>query len=101
MAYDLTSHPEAKARKAAEASAPARPGRRKSILAATKEGPKSTLEALRDGIAAQLDAGVPPRDWASLSKRLMELEDQLAAMTESEVGDIASAAEVPDEPFTG
>lgn len=93
MVYDLNSHPEArKARRASSTS-------RGSILAATKEGPRAVLEALRDRIAADIDGGVPPRDLASLSKRLMELEEQLEALDSAEVGDVARAAEVPDEPL--
>ncbi|QCB95251.1 hypothetical protein E5225_06845 [Cellulomonas shaoxiangyii] len=58
---------------------------------------RDLLVALRDKIAEQLDAGVPPRDMASLSLRLVNLADEIAALDAEENGDdIGSAAATPD-----
>ena len=58
---------------------------------------RDLLVALRNTIAAQLDAGVPPRDMASLSLRLVNIADEIAALDVEENGDnIGSAAATPD-----
>jgi hypothetical protein len=54
------------------------PGPVPSIAAAAKTGDRATtLRALRDRIAAEVDAGVPARDLASLSARLMAIAAEL------------------------
>lgn len=82
---------------------------------AAKDGARrKVLEALRLRVAEELDdAGLSPRDLASLSKRLMELQDQIDALLAKEGGGVqpdsgaqpggdgglADAASTPDEPF--
>jgi hypothetical protein len=49
-----------------------------SVAAAALTGDRAaTLRALRDRIAAEVDAGVPPRDLAALSARLMAIAAEL------------------------
>lgn len=48
--------------------------------AARSEDTEAMLTALRDELAEQLDAGVPARELASVSKRLMEIHKELAAL---------------------
>jgi len=68
-----------------------------TIGTAAAEGRRELLVALRDKIAAQLDEGVPPRDLASLSLRLVNLVDEIAALDAKENGDdVGTAAETPD-----
>ena len=58
------------------------------------------LEALCDRIAAEIDAGVPARELASLSLRLSDLTRELEQATVEEQGDdLSEAAATPDEPF--
>ena len=72
-----------------------------TILGAIKHGKKEMLEALRENVARTIDEGVPARDLASLTKRLMEIEDELAAVIVEEQGDvIGDATQIPDAPFT-
>lgn len=57
--------------------------------------------ALRDAVAADLDAGVPARDLASLSKRLMEIQREIRSIDAEENGDdVGDAAATPDESFS-
>lgn len=68
-----------------------------TIGRAAASGRRELLVALRDAIAARLDEGVPPRDMASLSLRLVNLTDELAALDAKENGDnVGSAAATPD-----
>jgi hypothetical protein len=56
--------------------------------------------AMRDRIAADLDDGVPARDLASLSKRLLEITKEIEAIDAASSGDrVGHAAGTPDEPF--
>lgn len=50
------------------------------------------LRSLRDNIAAQIDEGVPPRDLASLSKRLVDLAAEIAALEAKEDAEAEDAA---------
>jgi hypothetical protein len=60
------------------------------------------LRALRDRIAADIDAGVPARDLASLSKRLLDISKELEDLEAVEDGDdISAAAATPDEAWSG
>lgn len=69
----------------------------RTILGAVKRGKREMLEALRDNVARTIDQGVPPRDLASLTKRLMEIETELEAVMVEEQGDvIGSAAQIED-----
>lgn len=59
---------------------------------------RDLLVAMRDKIAADLDEGVPPRDLASLTKRLMEITREIKAIDAAENGDeVGDAAATPDE----
>lgn len=56
------------------------------------------LRALRDRIASDIDEGVPARDLASLSKRLLDISKELEDLEAVEDGDdISAAAATPDE----
>ena len=72
-----------------------------SIAQAASEGTqRALLVALRDRIAGDLDEGVPARDLASLSKRLMEITREIAAIDAEEKGDaVGNAAATPDQPL--
>lgn len=59
------------------------------------------LRALRDRIAADIDAGVPARDLASLSKRLLDISKELDDLEGASDDDIGAAATTPDEAWTG
>ena len=73
-----------------------------SIADAARGSSRELLEALRDRIAADLDEGVPARDLASLSKRLMDIRKEIEALDAEEEGDdIGDAAATPDEPWEG
>ena len=68
------------------------------VREAAKQGRRELLEALRDNIADQIDAGVPARDLASLSRRLLDISAELDGVIAAEEGDgIAEAAATPDE----
>lgn len=68
-----------------------------TILSAAAIGRRELLVALRDEIAGRLDDGVPPRDLASLSLRLVNLADEIAALDAKENGDdVGNAAGTPD-----
>lgn len=72
-----------------------------TIVEAGRVSHRALLIALRDKISAEIDEGVPPRDLASLSRRLLEVSEQIdeIELTE-EVDDISEAAETPDEAWT-
>lgn len=59
------------------------------------------LRALRDRIAADIDAGVPARDLASLSKRLLDISKELDDLEGAADDDVSAAATTPDEAWTG
>jgi len=55
---------------------------------------------MRDRIANDLDEGVPARDLASLTKRLMEITREIATIDAEEKGDaVGHAAATPDQPL--
>ena len=71
-----------------------------SIAAAARATERELLESLRDTIAKAIDDGVPARDLASLSRRLLEIKRELAALEVEEEGDeIDAAAATSDEPW--
>lgn len=71
-----------------------------SVYQAAQAGRRSLLIALRDEIASQIDDGVPPRDLASLSRRLIEIDHEIDAVLAQEDGDdIGEAAATPDAPW--
>lgn len=48
--------------------------------AAAREDTEGMLTAMRDELAQQLDDGVPARELASVSKRLIEIHKELGAL---------------------
>jgi hypothetical protein len=72
-----------------------------SIAQAAAEGTqRDLLVAMRDHIANDLDEGVPARDLASLTKRLMDITREIAAIDAEEQGDaVSAAAATPDAPL--
>ena len=71
-----------------------------SVTAAAQQGRRALLEALRDSIASSIDDGVPARELASLSRRLMEITKELDEVVAEEEGDdIGEAASIPDDPW--
>jgi hypothetical protein len=76
---------------------PSSPAHDGAISRAAATGRRELLVALRDSIAARLDEGVPPRDMASLSLRLVNITDEIAALDARENGDdVGTAAAAPD-----
>jgi hypothetical protein len=71
------------------------------VKAAADTGSRRTLlVALRDRISLDIDAGVPPRDLASLSLRLLVIAQEIEAIDALEEGDeVGDAANTPDEPW--
>ena len=68
--------------------------------AAANGSERDLLVAMRDQIAADLDEGVPPRDLASLTKRLMEITREIKAIDAAENGDdVGNAGNAADEPW--
>lgn len=68
--------------------------------AAANGSERDLLVAMRDAIAADLDEGVPSRDLASLTKRLMEITREIKAIDAAESGDdVGNAADTADEPW--
>lgn len=71
-----------------------------TIKDAAAKSRRDLLVALRDKIAGDLDDGVPARELASLSKRLVDITDQIAELDAEEKGDdVGDAAATPDEPY--
>lgn len=70
-----------------------------TIANSAKSGDRRRLlVTLRNHIAAQLDEGVPPRDLATLSLRLLDLAAQIAEIdAQVEGDDVSHAAATPDE----
>lgn len=63
---------------------------------------RGLLVALRDRIAVDIDNGVPPRDLASLSRRLLEIARDIESIDAEDKGDdVGEAADTPDEPWSG
>jgi hypothetical protein len=73
-----------------------------SISEAAASGSRlDLLVAMRDEIAGKLDEGVPPRDLASLTRRLMEIAEDIEALEAETHGDVVSlAAATADEPWS-
>lgn len=75
-----------------------------SVSEAAAEGSRlELLVAMRARVAAAVeDANTPPRDLAALTRRLLEIANEIAtieAQAELAVDGVAAAAQVPDEPF--
>lgn len=75
----------------------------RTVTAAAKSGSqKELLVALRDRIAKSVeDPGTPPRDLASLSRRLMEISKDLKALEALESEEAGENAVSPDEAWSG
>lgn len=70
------------------------------VSGAAKGSRRDLLVALRDNISAEIDAGVPPRDLASLSLRLVKLAEEIEALDAVvKETDVAVAAATADEPW--
>ena len=67
------------------------------LQAAHSDDERELLCALRDSIAEQLDDGVPARDLASLSKRLMEIRREIAVIDTQREGEGGGVIDTPDE----
>lgn len=77
-------------------------GPAKTVKEAAGRSRRELLTALRDRIAADIDDGVPARDLASLSKRLLDISKELDDVAAAEDGDdITAAAATPDEAWSG
>lgn len=74
------------------------PRRVGGVASAARTGTaRDLLVSMRDLIAKQLDEGVPPRDMASLTKRLMEIRKEIEAVDAAGNSDaVGSAASTPD-----
>ena len=69
-----------------------------SVKGAASGSRRDLLVALRDKIAGEIDEGVPARDLASLSMRLLTITEQIAEIDAAESGDdVGDAAASPDE----
>lgn len=81
-----------------EPAEPAVPAEPQTVKSAAASSHRDLLVALRDKIAGDVDAGVPARDLASLSRRLLEITEQIAKMDADDKGDdVGEAADTPDE----
>ena len=59
------------------------------------------LVAMRNLIASNLDEGVPPRDMAALTRRLLEVTKEIEAINAAASGDaVGAAAATDDTPWT-
>lgn len=73
-----------------------------AVQEAASASRRDLLRALRDRIASDIDEGVPARDLASLSKRLLDISKELEDLEAAEDGDnVSAAAATPDEAWTG
>ena len=76
--------------------------RPRTVKSAAGKSRRELLTALRDKIAADIDSGVPARDLASLSKRLLDISKELDDLSAAQDGDdISEAAATPDEQWSG
>jgi hypothetical protein len=76
--------------------------RRKTITQAAATGTvREQLEALRDRIAKTVeDPNCPPRDLASLSRRLMEITKEIEAIDAQALEEGDGSEATPDEAWT-
>ncbi|AAD17571.1 hypothetical protein TM4_3 [Mycobacterium phage TM4] len=78
----------------------------KSVAAAAADGDRrELLVAMRARVATAVeDPETPARDLAALTRRLLEIANEIAAIdaqAEQGEGSVAAAAATPDEPFDG
>jgi len=74
--------------------------RSKSVSVAAAAGRRELLIALRNRVSAELDSGVAPRELAALSRRLLEISEQIE-LSDTAADGIAVAAQTPDVPWRG
>lgn len=77
-----------------------------SVTEAASEGTRlDLLVAMRARVAAAVeDPNTPPRDLAALTRRLLEIANEIAAIeAQAELAEdsVAAATAIPDEPFDG
>lgn len=60
---------------------------------------RDLLVAMRDHIAAAITAGCPPRDLASLTRRLREIAKDIEALDAQEADEVIPGGEFEDEAF--
>lgn len=66
--------------------------------AASSGSRRALLVSLRDTISKEIDAGVPARDLASLSLRLLAIAQEIDELdSASEGGSVGEAAATPDD----
>lgn len=71
-----------------------------SIKKAAAESRRVLLEALRDKIAGEIDAGVPAHTLPHLVRQLREITEEIEELDSREGGDdIGQAASTPDAVF--
>jgi|SRR5689334_13937682 len=80
---------------------PAPKSKPKTVTQAADTGtPRELLVALRTRIAKQVeDVNCPPRDLASLSRRLLEIAKEIEALDAAADQEAAESVEVTDEAF--
>ena len=75
------------------------PSPTETVKSAAGTSYRDLLVALRDSIAGQIDAGVPPRDLASLSRRLLEIAAELEALDARAAEEGGSKGDAQDGEF--
>lgn len=75
--------------------------KRKSVAQAAQDGDRrELLVAMRDRIAATVaDPDCPPRDLASLTRRLQDIAKEIDQIDLASVGEGSVVADTHDEPF--
>lgn len=69
--------------------------------AASSGSRRDLLAAMRDMVAGELDAGVPARELASCTRRLLEIAKEIEAIDSLSGGDeVGDAASTPDEEWS-
>lgn len=83
--------------KTGDKTAPARP---KTVAQAAKSGKqRELLVAMRDRIAETLSGDCPPRDLASLTKRLQDIARDIAALDAAEAAQSSADLDDYDDAF--
>lgn len=71
-----------------------------SIQTAATGSRRDLLVAMRDMVARNLDEGVPARELAALTRRLLEITKEIEAIDAADEGDpVGDAASTDDEPW--
>ena len=80
---------------------PPSPPRKKSVAEAAELGDhKGLLVAMRERIATAVSAAeCPPRDLASLTRRLQDISKEIAAIDHAEKAEAERGGQVEDEAF--